>query len=285
MMFHAETQDTIQLINHELTHLVSFGVIRHQPRWLAEGIGGYFETAELDETQTSVRIGLAPRQTIMLVLSRRALRPMADLVVGCTGPCIDSEFYASSWLLFTYLVNEHFDRLSRYLQRLNELPKGAHTTAWREVFPDLPPETLDRLLPVWIRLGEAALPRIEVTLRDYPSTLRPLGDADVLAVRSLLEFKSDDAAARRNAEAALALDRTNLLALLIHAELTHFVSPDIASKVTAAHRDDWRAWWLLERALRGSPEGDSARARMCSMSENAAPGCKSEPAAGGAASK
>jgi hypothetical protein len=79
-----------------------------------------------------------------------------------------------------------------------------------------------------------------------------------------------------------------MLALLIHAKLTDVVSPDVAAKVTAAHGDDWRAWWLLERALRGTPEADAARARKCALSEDTAPGCDrpdSAPAAGGAASK
>ena len=79
-----------------------------------------------------------------------------------------------------------------------------------------------------------------------------------------------------------------MLALLIHAQLTHVVSPDIAAKVTAAHGDDWRAWWLLERAVRGSPEGETAHARKCALSENAAPGCDRSdrgPAGGSATSK
>src|SRR5262245_40726171 len=286
MMFHAEAPDAILVINHALTHLISHGVVRHPPRWLAEGIAGYFETAELDDSGTSVRLGLAPRSTRLLA---RSMRGAADLVLGCKGACVDSAYYATSWLLFAYLLNEHFDRLSRYLQRVNELPKADHAAAWREVFPDLPPEALDRILPAWLRVGDAAMPRVRVTLRDQPATTRSLGDADVLAARSMLELGGhDEAAARRDAEAALAIDRTHLLALLIQAELAHSVSPDLGWKVTAAHRDDWRAWWLLERALRGTPEADTARARKCALSEDTAPGCDrpdGAPAPGGAASK
>src|SRR5215510_7502992 len=46
---------------HELTHLISFSVIHHQPRWLAEGMATYFETAQLDAAQTLVLVGAAGR--------------------------------------------------------------------------------------------------------------------------------------------------------------------------------------------------------------------------------
>jgi hypothetical protein len=81
-----------------------------------------------------------------------------------------------------------------------------------------------------------------VTVREVPTTVRKLGDADALAVRSWLRYRftDNDTAAQHDA---------------------------------AAHPDDWRALRLVERALHGSPEADKALAQLCVVSANTAPEC------------
>src|SRR5262249_40227777 len=39
--------DENSVVNHELAHVISFGIIRNQPAWIAEGLATYFETAAL----------------------------------------------------------------------------------------------------------------------------------------------------------------------------------------------------------------------------------------------
>jgi hypothetical protein len=47
-------------VAHELTHAISFGVVHHQPRWLAEGMAMFFQTLKLDVDRGTVDVGIAP---------------------------------------------------------------------------------------------------------------------------------------------------------------------------------------------------------------------------------
>jgi hypothetical protein len=267
-----------EVVAHELSHVISYGIIENQPRWLAEGLATYFETADLYSDLGYVKIGGAPIHARNLP---RSLIPIADLL-ECTKGCSDAGYYATSWVLFCFLLNEHLDQLGRFLQRLNQLSQPSHAdiaALWREEFPGLTPEVLDQRLRGWLRIGEIALPRIKVSVRDVRTTVRPLGDADVLALRSLLGVKiEDDAAARRDVDAALVLDRTNVLARLIKVGLTHEIAAGDARATAAAHPDDWRAWWLVQRAVPDTPEGDAALAQMCALAQTEPPCARREAA-------
>lgn len=201
----------------------------------------------------------------------------AAKLFACKGiGCRDGLFYATSWALFSFLLNEHYDHLHRYLQRLNELSDDRQAEAWSEVFRDLPPDRLDRELSEWLITGKIGLPRIriKVTVHDFPATERPLGDADVLAARSLLAFKfKDEVTATRTLSEVLRIDRTNLLARLIDIWFTNAITRGDARATAAAHPDDWRAWWLVVKAFRDSAEADEALVRMCALSENEASEC------------
>jgi hypothetical protein len=273
MLVAADIQDLARIANHELTHVISADIVHKQPRWVAEGMAAYFETAELDASGTSVRIGQPP-SNIRLLASWR--RPVGDLFVR-EGLRADNVFYAKSWLLFAYLVNEHYDKLMAYLQQLEALPKDRQLEAWRETFPDLTFDRLDALLYAWVRHGNFQFLRMKVAeVRDFPAAVRRLGDADVLAARSLIwlaGYGRASSAARTNATAALAIDRTNVLAQLVKAEVTGAISPDDARATAAAHPDDWHAWRLVMRALRGSPEASQARVRLCTLAPQTVPEC------------
>jgi hypothetical protein len=262
----ANNNDRDHIVSHELTHVISYGSIANQPHWLSEGIATYFEMADLDSDETSVKIGM-PRDDRARLLRGSPPLSVAELF-ACKDPrCMNDIFYATSWALFSFLLNEHFDQFGRYLQRLNDGPSDGQAEAWHDAFPDLPLDKLDSDLTEWLVTGKLALPRIAITVRDYPATARPLGDGDVLAARSLLRLMvaQDEAATRVEAEAALATDRTNVLARLIETAVTHAIAPEDARATAAAHPDDWRAWRLVAIALRGSPEGAAALGRMCGL--------------------
>jgi hypothetical protein len=72
---------------------------------------------------------------------------------------------------------------------------------------------------------------------------------------------------------ALAIDRTNLIARLINSELTHEIAPTDARATAAAYPDDWRAWRLVELAVKDQAEAEAARARVCALTGNDAPEC------------
>lgn len=290
--------------NHEMAHVFSFEVVAHQPRWLSEGIAQYFEAFALSADRTEVRLGV-PRGDRLYFLSTRYPLPTADLF-SCKVGCGDSQFYATSWAVFSVLLNHHYAQFVRFLHLLDELYDGSddwpwyklsdtlpaaerdrridqrrqrrrdrEARAWREAFPDLPPDELDREVRDWLVSGKIRLPSVTVTLRDFPGTARRLGEADVLALRSWLElwFVDDMDAAQRDVDGALAVDRSNVLARLIKAALTQSITPDEARATAAAHPDDWRAQRLVMLASQGTAAADEALDRLCAMSANTAMEC------------
>ncbi|HEX4419630.1 MAG TPA: DUF1570 domain-containing protein [Kofleriaceae bacterium] len=271
----AATQNRDHVISHELTHLISFGIIANQPHWLSEGIATYFEMAELDPGEVTVRIGV-PRDDRAGYLHAFPPLPAAELFACRDHTCIDEAFYATSWAVVSFLLNEHFDELAHYFQRLNALPRDRQgetwARAWSEAFPDLPPDKLDRELREWLVTGKVRLPLIDVTVKDYPSTSRRLGDADALAVRSLLQllFTHDVTAVRDQLAAAFTVDRTNVLARLVEAALMQAIAPGDARATAAAHPGDWRAWWLVafaasQHTAAATAERRAALTRMCAL--------------------
>jgi hypothetical protein len=269
----ANEDDREHVVNHELTHVISFGIIKNQPHWFAEGIATYFEMADLESDKASVQIGI-PREDRLEILQQFPPLSAAKLFACKDSRCMDDRFYATSWALFSFLLDERFDQLGRYLQRLNQLQDDNQAEAWDDLFRDLPPDQLDDKLRAWIHAGKIRSPRIEVVVHDVPAHERPLSDADVLAARSLLDFKfRGEVTAMRTLSEALQIDRKNLLARLIDTEYTHSIAPDDARATAAAYPDDWRAWWLVAFALKGSPEGYRAMGRVCALAGTEAPEC------------
>jgi hypothetical protein len=202
------------------------------------------------------------------------------------------EYYTTCWALFAYLLNEYRPQLADYLRRLHELPVDKSAEAWRKAFPKLSPQQLDHDLLRWLRLGEHRPWRLTMAVPPSAATERPLGDADVLAMRSQLRLKltSDKSAARAEAQAALTLDRTNVLARLVETQIVKTISADDARATAAAHPDDWRAWLLVLLAMRGTTGSDKdsgaagagvevsgdargALERVCTLAPNALPTC------------
>ena len=301
----ANDNDRDHVVNHEMAHVISFDVITDQPAWLSEGIATYFEMVDLFSDDTTVEIG-RPRDDRGRILSHSPPLPAAELFACEERRCMDGLFYATSWAVVSFLLNERYDQFIRYLQRLNELShdwptrswyeairdpspeqvrerqrlddqwRAREAQVWRDAFPDLPPDRLTGELGEWLITGKLRLPHIGVTLPQFSVTERTLSDAEVLAARSWLRlhFTGDLKAARSDAASALALDRTNVLAHLIEAAFTHSIAPDDARATASAHPEDWRALRLVELALHGAPEGDAALDRLCTMTARAVPECR-----------
>jgi hypothetical protein len=260
------------VVSHELTHVVSHGIVRHQPAWLAEGIATFFETGDLASDARSVVVGI-PRVDRVALAHAGELMPLRELFACHHLGCMDGRYYATAWALYSFLYNKHFDALDRYLRRLDGNDDDDEK-AWSEVFAD-PLEAFDVALASWLAHDELALVRIKIEPTPSESTERPLGDGDVLAARGLmmLTVKGDTAGALAQITAAVAADRTNVLARLVARRLEQPLSVEDARTIATAHPEDWRAWWLVGNATTDDEEVDQARQRICQLAPDEAPLC------------
>jgi hypothetical protein len=276
--------------NHELAHAISYALIQNQPKWFAEGLASYFEMGTLDPKTRVAQIGV-PTADLLRLLRAKGPLPVQKLLACSDAECWKNErFYGSSWALFSYLLNEHFEGFSKYLQTLRDVEKqdkhwfarspqeqsASRIRAWRAAFPTLKLETLDDELFTWVREGSFALPRIKVELQSVEITQRTLSEADILAARSFMSFMSGQStASSRDADDALTLDPTHPMAWTMASWFDKWPSPTEGRAITDAHPQDWRAWQvrlfaLSERA--GAQKEDhekeiaDVRFQMCTLS-------------------
>lgn len=257
--------DDRRIVTHELTHVISFNAIADQPSWFSEGLAGYFETVRLDEERKTVELG-APLDSRMAEIHEIGLLPMAEMFACEQHACMDDRFYATTWALMTYLLNEHPNELMRYMERLVQTPKAEQAQLWSAMFPSLPPVKLDHELASWLRYGRHTVMKYNIALREWPVTEAPITDADVLAAKGMIRyFDAPDAPVSKETLQALTLDPTNVMANMIKAVSKESISTDTATTVTTAHPDDWRAWWIAWRVSTTGTQSREARDKTCSL--------------------
>ena len=264
-------------VAHELTHVVSSAVIRHQPRWLSEGMATYFESMQLNADMTMVTFGAESRR----YRGDLHMAPISELFgwSGMSPVTEEHSLYQTAWALFTFLINEHKAELAHYLWLIDhasgpsiEARRAQQRAAWDEAFPSLPVEQLDSELQKWLFYGHHLLLKFYVQAQDKPVTGRTLSDADAYAIRAFVfggPTPVQQARERGELAAALAVDPTNVLARVLKFFQGERIAVDEARLITSAHPDDWRAWWLATMALRnahGDPsELDRAREQACTL--------------------
>jgi hypothetical protein len=270
-------------VAHELTHVISWAAVHHQPRWLAEGMAKYFETVNLDPDSPKAEIGVAP-----LYMGRPIrlphLMPVAKLFEWDRIGPDESHEYSTAWALFTFLISEHQPELLRYLQLLDDVdakPAAQAARVWSEAFPSLPLSTVDEVLQRWVATGRHLVRRINIQLRTWQSNERSLADPDVYAIRGMLHGMRATAAAQTQAHeavaAALSSDPTNVLAWLVRLPLDDkWPTVEQGRALAAAHRDDWRAWVLCAQAIQkangDAHEVEAARDAACQLRSKSSPG-------------
>jgi hypothetical protein len=262
---------------HELTHLVSFSVLHHQPRWLAEGMAAYFESAQLDAMQTRVLVGAAT----LRYGSNTRMAPVAETFDWGRMQSEPQErpLYQTAWALFAFLINEHKAELAHYLwliDRTGDPARGPlrerQQHAWEQAFPSLPVGDLDARLRDWLEHGSHQELTFHVRPRDMPITARRLSDADTYAIRAFLLGGPTPEQRTRELEErsrALALEPTNVLAWIYKVVDGEKPTAGVGRAIAAAHPGDWRAWWLAAMALEaddGDPsELDHVRGQACTL--------------------
>lgn len=253
--------DEDYVINHELTHAVSHSIVRNQPRWLAEGMATYFESAVPDATTRVAQAGL-PNEGLRRHMSGRSRLPTTRTLFACNSiECTDPDFYAASWLLFSYLINREHARLGRYLAMLDA--DADPSDAWRTVFSDLTPEALD--LAIGRNLGSFALPEVRVEPKHVAMQGRNLEDADLLATRALLGGMFGRGEPLREALEVLDRSPTHLLAALIASSNGHKLSTAHAREIARAHPADARAWLLLLSSSTEPSDRALATEKLCAL--------------------
>jgi hypothetical protein len=259
---------------HELVHAISFGVIRHQPRWFGEGMATYFQSVGLDLGRATARVGGVPAGPPLRVAQ---LLPISELFEWASASTDETRQYLTAWALFCFLSNQHGAELGRYMQLLatadREIERRSDRARriWDQAFPSLPVTTVDRQLHDWWLHGTHDEQQFRFKPQDGAITERRLGDADVYAVRAVLrsaEGTRDDRV-RADVAAALASEPTNVLAWLMSAALDHRpITADDARPIVDAHDGDWRAWLLLATAVEDVPgelDVPAARTRACAL--------------------
>jgi hypothetical protein len=241
-------EDRAHVVAHELTHVISFHVIRNQPEWFSEGLANFFATVNLDPDRASGNLG-EPEADIVASLKQSPPMPSAQLFACKDNTCKQDMFYPTAWALFTFLANTYPADLLRYTERLDTLPEGADAQAWAEVFPALTHDKLDHELRKWLAYGKHTVWKFNVKLQEWPVTERKLGDADVYAARALMRqiVAPEGAAPPPELAEALAADPTHLVAQLVSNRYKQPLAVEAARKIADVHAGDWRAWWLVAK--------------------------------------
>ncbi len=258
---------------HELTHLVSFAAIHNQPRWLAEGMASFVETMMRDSSGTTVVLGAGWGR----YERRLGWVPIRELFRwrGMESAAAEQQLYHSAWALFAFLFNEHTKELAHYLWLVDQISPSAGRTlaseqlrAWNEGFPSLPLEVVDDKLQDWVVHGKHLELPFKVKHQNWPVTTRWLSDADTHAIRALILGGPSDAQkaqGRVELSAALAADPLNVLAWMLKQSDREPPSVDTARAITAAHPDDWRAWYVACESLPDGAEAERACSTACAL--------------------
>jgi tetratricopeptide (TPR) repeat protein len=270
--------ERLTVLKHELNHHIAYQAIQNQPRWFAEGIASYFETAILSDDG---RFTVGPAsQSALLALQFYRPRSAEDLLSddgSDRSPRSEAVFYASSWLLVHYLMSERGPAFSEFQAALARGEEPAR--AWSATFPDLTPEQLDTLLLDYWRKGAYASYSLGVETTPTVSRERVMTDADVYALRAVLHGScalcppNARAQARKEIELALRTDpqhvRAGVARLLFLTPKEQAVAA--ARQFVAYHPEHWLGWLMLaltqfrDGALVPSEEGRAAAQRVAAL--------------------
>lgn len=286
MSAHSDNDRFDRVAAHELTHLISYAVVHHQPRWFAEGMAQFFESMRIDYDYGTVDIGIVPEDQGQRV-RRPRLASIQELFAWEHTGSMEAEagLYSTAWALFTFLINAHQAELVHYAELLEAIQPTTTEAwhdqiarAWTEAFPSLPTADLESELRRWLLSGSHTVAHANAVMRGWSAAERALSDADVYAIRALLHG-SDAEAPQSRAElaAAKASEPTNVLAYAISVgrDSLNDLSVETARAMVAAHGDDWRAFWLEAIVLQKIQglEGDARAAadKACALiAKNAA---------------
>ena len=250
-------------LTHELTHVISYGPLPEQPRWFSEALATFYETADFVENR--VEIG-TPTQGRAQQLHHAGAIPLAR-IFACDQPsCVDATFYANVQALFAFLAAEHGAELVAYMSLLAVTPAAQQDALWARAFPSLSSlDDADHAFHAWIAHGNVPVRKYTLQHDTWMVTTTPLGDADALAARGTARFVVDSTVLPAEITAASSTDPNEIVARMVESRVTNGIPIEAARGVVKAHPADWRAWFLLVRALHDGPEAHDAHVTACDL--------------------
>jgi tetratricopeptide (TPR) repeat protein len=249
--------DSPSIIRHELAHLLSRYLLLRQPRWLAEGLATYLETASIQKRSGQVIFGGTYADTYETL--GRNLLPDPELLWGWDDLPLHAAsraYRVTAWAWVHFLLNDHPQRFADFQARLARAEEPRY--AWEAAFEGVG----DLKEPFSGYLWRTELSTHTVPLPPLPTeepTVRELGCAEVFALRSRLHLEVPGRAsleervdaALGEMEEALRRDPTNLDAAVLKARIAPEPSQRLAlaRELVRAHPESGRTWALLGRAL------------------------------------
>lgn len=269
IMYGGNSLEREETIKHELVHYLSRFYLRHQPRWLAEGLATFFESLDYDVEAREVSFGHPSGDHLRRVRSGMTI-PLPALVTRDAFSGWSSGAYATSWLLVHYLANHkprEFLAYQFHLQQTDDEDK-----AWKQAFGADAFPALTRELAGYLSGGKYVVLTNHFQPPPVSSVARVHSDADAHVLRALLHYVGSNNQAHeapgmgkalQNVEAALRQEPLNVTALAVrHFLVSVPVKEEVARAALLKAPDDWRAWALLWGALQGTPAAPEGKAAL-----------------------
>lgn len=239
---------------HELAHDLSRWFLPLQPAWLAEGMAVYLENTRM-ASGGQVVMGEASEDSLRWMTDARFFASAQMLFATASPHSNDprdaTTFYAGSWFLVTYLLNNEGPAFSLFQKRLHQLVPWRR--AWDEAFDGMTAASLDQKLSAYARRGGNIVTlNLELELPTVQPRLRLLSPAEMHGVKAELASLLRPDLAEQEARAALALDPDELRALSVQFRSIAGELSDhrqrIAERAVAAHPSAGEAWLLQATA-------------------------------------
>jgi len=254
------------------------------PPWFQNGVAAFLEPVHMADDGQSVVLGAVNAEALRNYGANRS-KTLAELLAWDWEDPQDREDWrlsGLSWLFVHWLSNTQAQAFTRYRAALVEGQDAKE--AFATAFPDFDVQAAERALHEYSQ--HPSHTEVSVPLRPTKATFQEglVAPADLHVLRARLDNASWVFGPRTITEAqlkeqgreqiakALALDPTNVAALVIDdwSPLPERLSR--ARAATAAHPDDARVWELLGDLLNkskpGTPEGENAYRKLVELAPN-----------------
>jgi hypothetical protein len=243
---------------HEIAHALNNAFLFRQPRWLAEGLAKFLETVAYDAATGKATIG-EPPEVLAAHVTRRDVRLNPSTLLAGREVVLENSvstisFYADSWALVHWLLNNRAEQFNRYQARLRrgEDPDAA----WAEIGvrgSDLDNQVHDYFGKSVERAGQYHTYSVDVPAWSGEIESRAVSDADVHALwaQLLRGLQPDDGRERLAAEVAEGVRLDPRSPAVVSASFPDLSGADRLTRArgaVSAHPDDWRAYALLARS-------------------------------------